>query len=312
MATETCGNYELIRPLGRGGTATVYEAKHRYLLNRSMVAVKRFQPRELLSPKEREAWQQVCLEEVRHLDTLDHPHIVPLYDAGIEGDHPYLVMPLAAGTLAERFPLGKLYMVEEVLPYLRPIADALDYAHQRRMIHRDVKPQNILLGSRNELWVSDFGLARIIAYAHTHHTTATYFKGTAYYAAPEQFNPGHASIASDVYAIGSMTYEWVTGERPCTVQEPGIDISIILGTQKHLYPPPLLRSKIPTLSSSLEEIVLLALARDPGARPKSVGSFVSALEESLRIPLEAERSSPFTARSLIYEHMLPDWLQQST
>jgi serine/threonine protein kinase len=158
------------------------------------------------------------------------------------------------GTLRTRHPKGTRVALPTIVQYVKQIAQALQYAHDQRFIHRDVKPENMLIGRHNEVLLSDFGIAAI-----AHHTSSMSVQasvGTVPYMAPEQIQ-AQARAASDQYALGIVVYEWLTGTRP-------FDGSFTEIFAKHLMtPPPPLRQKVPTLSAEVEQVVLTALAKDP-------------------------------------------------
>ena len=201
---QQLGNYRLIQHLGTGGFADVYKGKHVYL--DTLAAIKVLQTR--LEDNEREHF----LQEARLIAHLVHPHIIRVLEFGVEDNVPYLVMDYAPhGTLRQRHPRGVPLSPLTILPYVKQIASALDYAHQRQLVHRDVKPENMLLSADDTLLLSDFGIALIIQSTRFESTQAVY--GTATYMAHEQIQ-GKAQPASDQYALGVTIYEWLSGEVP--------------------------------------------------------------------------------------------------
>ena len=146
------------------------------------------------------------------LAELRHPNIVRVFDFYVYDDVPFLVMDYAPGTLRQRHPKGSRLPLEIIIPYVKQLADALQFAHdEKKLIHRDIKPENLLLGQRNEVLLSDFGIAVI---AQTSRYQSTQDKvGTLPYMAPEQLQ-GKPRLASDQYALGIVIYEWLTGMRP--------------------------------------------------------------------------------------------------
>src|SRR5579864_8412192 len=149
---QRLGNYQLIRLLGEGGFAEVYLGEHIHLDSHAAIKVLNSQ----LSSEEREKFRM----EARTLVRLVHPHIVRVLDFGIEGKTPFLVMDYAPqGTLRQRYPGGTRLPLGTIIPYIRQVADALQFAHGQKLIHRDVKPENILLRSDNDILLSDFGIA---------------------------------------------------------------------------------------------------------------------------------------------------------
>ncbi len=257
-------SYKLIRYLGDGAFADVYLGEHVYLKKSVAVKVLRMQ----LSNSDRESF----FIEARTVASLEHPHIVPVLDCGVDHNIPFLVMKYAShGTLRQRHPDHTVLSPSIVVSYVKQIASALQYAHDRKLIHRDVKPHNILLGPEDELWLSDFGLVMIAHSTMSQVTENT--GGTPGYMAPEQFI-GKTCPASDQYALAVMAYEWLCGERP------------FQGTHSELFnqhmfaPAPSLREKLSTISPAIEEVVLTALAKDPHRRFARVQAFANALEQA--------------------------------
>ena len=168
------------------------------------------------------------------------------------------------GTLLQQHPRGTRLPLVTIISYVQQIADGLQYAHEKSLIHRDIKPENILFGANYEVLISDFGLAVV---AHNTRSLKTEDKnGTPLYMAPEQWQK-HPLPASDQYALGIMVYEWLCGEGPFE----GGSLQLM---HQHIYvDPPLLRSKDPTISLKIEQVVMKALSKDPGQRFESVKQF---------------------------------------
>jgi serine/threonine protein kinase len=280
---QQMGNYRLLRLLGSGGFAEVYLAEQVYL--KTQVAVK------VLAASLHDEELDHFLSEARLVASLRHPHIVQVQNFGLEGETPYLVLEYApGGTLRQRHPRGTRLLLATVITYVRQIAEALDYAHAQRIIHRDVKPENMLLNARNEVMLSDFGVAVL---THSSRSLITQdIAGTAAYMAPEQFQ-GKPVSASDQYALGIVTYEWLTGDSP--FQGSFLEIS---GQHLHL-PPPSLRERRPDLPAAVEEVVLTALAKAPKERFASAQAFARALTLAGQVapgPQPAAHSSGQLAR----------------
>ncbi|MEO8956473.1 MAG: serine/threonine-protein kinase, partial [Ktedonobacteraceae bacterium] len=268
LAGQQFGNYKLISYLGDGSFADVYLGEHVYLKKPVAVKVLRVQ----LPNSDRESF----FIEARTVANLAHPHIVQVLDCGVEERVPYLVMNYAShGTLRQRHPEHTVLSSTIVLSYVKQIASALQYAHDRKLIHRDVKPHNILLGPEYELWLSEFGLV-IIAHSTMSQVTQN-TGGTPSYMAPEQFI-GKTCPASDQYALAVMAYEWLCGERPFQGSHSE------LFNQHTFASVPSLREKTPTISPAIEEVVLTALAKDPRRRFASVQAFANALEQAYLLP----------------------------
>ncbi len=185
---------------------------------------------------------------------------------------PFLVMDYCAhGTLRKRYPKGQSVPLATVVSYVQQAADALQYAHDQKLIHRDVKPENMLIGQRNDILLSDFGIAST---AHSTSSMSTQIPvGTIPYMAPEQIQ-AQARPASDQYALGIIVYEWLCGVRP-------FEGSYTEIFAKHLMAsPPPLRQKVPDLPPDVEQVVLTALAKDPHQRFATVQAFATALEQA--------------------------------
>ena len=263
---QQVGNYRLERLLGSGGFADVYLGKQIYL--DSLAAIKLLKT--TLSERDREDFRA----EARTLVHLIHPHIVRILDFGFEGDTPFLVMDYAPnGTLRQRHQRGERLPLGTVVDYVNQVASALQFAHDQKIIHRDVKPENMLLGRHNEILLSDFGIAVVAQSTRTQFTQETV--GTISYMAPEQIQ-AHPRPASDQYSLGVIVYEWLSGERPFS----GTFTEIAV---KHMLTPvPPLLEKIPSLAPEVEQVILTALAKDPTQRFGSVSAFATALEQASR------------------------------
>ena len=198
------GTYHLLRLIGEGGSAEVYLGKHVYL--DTEVAIKILDAR--LKASEFTQFSQ----EARTLSTLHHPNIVQILDFGLQDDLPFLVMSYAfQGSLGQRHPPGSRLPLNTIMAYVHPIATALQYAHKKHVVHRDIKPDNLLINRENEILLSDFGIA--VATHNTHSLRTQEVIGTVTYMAPEQLR-GKARPTSDQYALGVVVYEWLCGVPP--------------------------------------------------------------------------------------------------
>jgi eukaryotic-like serine/threonine-protein kinase len=273
---QQLANYRLIRPLGQGGFADVYLGEHVYL--NTQAAIKVLQMR--LTDDDKRSF----LEEARTIAHLKHPYIVRILEYDVLEDIPFLVMEYAPnGTLRQYHPKGTILPPASVVPYVRQVAAALQYAHDQKLIHRDVKPENMLLGNKNAVLLSDFGLAVIAQSSRDRLQTVA---GTVTYMAPEQLQ-GRACPASDQYALAVVVYEWLSGERLFS----GSFIEV--ATQHVLVPPPPLRNKIPGLSPAIDLVIQKALAKSPEQRFASVLEFATAFEQVC----QAEASKQSTSAS---------------
>src|SRR5229473_665853 len=278
---QQLGNYRLLRLLGQGGFAEVYLGEHIYLETPAAIKV--------LST-------QIASEDVEHFRTeartiarLAHPHIVRVLEYGVDGTTPYLVIDYAPnGTLRKRHTKDTLPSLPTIVSYVNQVADALQYAHDQKVIHRDVKQENMLVGRRNEILLSDFGIA-LVAQSSRYQSESTQgipdLAGTIAYMAPEQMQ-FQACPNSDQYSLGIVVYEWLSGARP--FQGTFAEIAV-----KHtLAPPPSLGEKIPTLSPAVEEVVMTALAKDPKSRYVNIKAFALALEQ-------ASQKAPLSSTALV-------------
>ena len=267
----TLGRYELRRRLGQGGMAEVYLAYDRRV--RRQVAIKVLYGRD-------EPFVRRFEREASSVGTLSHNHILPLYDFGEQSPWYYLVMPyVEGGTLRDYLLKSKLLTLEEAASVIGQIASALQCAHDHGLVHRDVKPSNILLRQDGYAYLVDFGLAKAITGGESL-TTVGAMLGTPAYMAPEQSN-GLSDYRSDIYSLGVILYQMLTGRVPFTADSP-IAISL-----KHIQatpiPPRELNSEIPP---SVEEIILKAMAKDPNERFQQA----QALSDTFWKALQQEQS----------------------
>ncbi len=261
---QQLGNYRLVSLLGQGGYAEVYLGQHVRLDLQAAIKVLHTH----LSGKEAEHFQQ----EAETIAKLRHSAIVRVFDFDVQEGTPFLVMDYAPnGSLRRRHPQGEVVPLPQIVSYVRQVAAALQYAHEQKLIHRDVKPENMLLGWHEEVLLSDFGIATV---AHSSGSfSAEAAVGTIAYMAPEQIQ-GHPRPASDQYALGVTVYEWLCGERPFS----GSFTELV--TQHLWQSPPPLRERAPVISPAVEQVVLRALAKDPKQRFATVAAFAAALEQA--------------------------------
>ncbi len=219
-------------------------------------------------------WSTSVWREAQTVARLDHPHIVHVLEFGITEATPFLAMSYASnGTLRQRHLRGTRLPISTVVEYVKQIADALQYTHEQKLIHRDVKPENMLLGRRNEVLLSDFGIALIAQNSRSQRTQEAI--GTAAYMAPEQIQ-GKPRPASDQYSLGIVVYEWLSGSLPFSGQ--GMAMFV-----QHLQAQPMpLREKVSGIPAEIEQVVMRALAKDPKGRFASIEAFATALEQASR------------------------------
>ncbi|MDQ2716859.1 MAG: protein kinase [Chloroflexota bacterium] len=278
------GNYQILALLARGGFGSVYKGRH-VIFNNRMVAIKVLHAKYLASPKERAQF----LQEAYLLEVLRHSYIVPVIDAGVQDGIPYIVTKyLSHGTLQDRLqyrgcsPLP----LEESLTILERVGQALYYAHCQQIVHRDIKPDNILFNARGEAVLTDFGIATSLAGTRTMHTK--HVAGSFAYMAPEQFQ-GVISKESDQYALACVAYTLFTGQPPFD----GTTLSELL--RQHFYEqPPAPTLLNPCLSPALERVVLKGMAKSREGRYPTVAAFLSALHIA-----SDERSADVSLRALV-------------
>jgi len=267
LAEALSGRYAIERELARGGMATVYLARD--VQREEPVAVKVMHPR-LASALGTERF----LREIEIAGTMAHPHIVPLYDSGNASGVLYYIMPYVQGeSLHERLDREKRLSLEDALQITHDVAAALGYAHGRGVLHRDVKPENILLAGGHAL-VADFGLARAIGATGYHRLTQTgIIVGTAYYMSPEQLREDRdLDQRADIYSLGCMLYEMLTGGPPYT----GPSLKELV-TRIIRWPVPSVRRLHPGVPPAVDEAITRALAKSAADRFPTMQDFAAAL-----------------------------------
>jgi hypothetical protein len=267
MADSRIGKYEVSGMLGRGGMATVYLA-HDPDLDRE-VAIK-----VLNGAMNDTAFRERFTREARIIGRLRHDAIVPVHHMGEDNGLLYLVIEqMHGGSLADRIE-GRPMRPTQAIAVLRRIASGLDAAHQAGVVHRDVKPANVLFDSEDRAFISDFGIARVSDGVST--TTHTVI-GTPTYMSPEQCQGLPVGPATDIYSLGAMAFEMLTGQAPFS----GSNVTSLL--HAHVYQdPPAVTSLQANLPGSVDTVVARALAKDPAARYPTATSFISALADALR------------------------------
>ena len=271
------GNYRLVSLLGQGGYAEVYLGQHVRLDLQAAIKVLHTH----LTDSEAEHFQQ----EAQTIARLAHPSIIRVFDFDVQDGTPFLVMDYAPnGSLRQRYPKGSLVPIPQIVSFVKQMSAALQYAHDKKFIHRDVKPENMLIGQHQEVLLSDFGIATISHSTSSLNVGAEGTSGTLAYMAPEQIE-GHPRPASDQYALGIVVYEWLCGERPFEGSA-----SEVMAQHLSMSPPSLLE-RMPTIPPEIEQVVFRALAKDPKARFASVADFATALEQASQRVLSSNRDS---------------------
>jgi serine/threonine protein kinase len=260
--------YRITERLGQGGMAVVYKA-YDTRLERD-VALKLIRVEEI-PPSQHERLMKRFEREAKAMAKFSHPNIVPVYDYGEVDGSPYLVMEyIPGGTLKDK--TGQPVPFETAIGWIAPIADALAYAHEFGIIHRDVKPSNILFDQKCRPILTDFGIAKILETDEATLTGTGLGVGTPEYMAPEQWQ-GKASEATDQYALGVVLYELITGKKPYSADTPAA-IAIVQATEP-LQAPSNIVSGIP---EAVEKVLYKALARDPQDRYEDMETLRKALQ----------------------------------
>ncbi|MGZ3600461.1 MAG: serine/threonine-protein kinase, partial [Ktedonobacterales bacterium] len=281
------GSCLLESPLGVGGMGAVYLARQERPHRR--VAVKVLRPQLATDP---EAWRTFLERFRREADAtaaLDHANIVPIYEFGEQDNIAYLVMPyLSDGSLAGLLEREGAQPLSRVLQYVEQAAAALDYAHEHGIVHRDVKPSNLLLHPDGRLLLADFGIARLLDRSEddslpefvSENATLTQTgsaMGTPEYMSPEQVRGEYVGPAADIYALGIVAYVMLMNRSPFA----GGDITAVM-TRQLVSPPQPLRIEHPEISPKVEEAIFYAMAKEPGDRPATAGDFARALRAASR------------------------------
>ena len=275
--TEVAG-YRIERTLGRGGMSVVYLAEHDWLQRK--VALK------VLAPQlaEDERFRERFVRESRLAASLDHPNVIPIFEAGASGADLFIAMRYVEGTdLRTLLHEGGALEPDRAIAIVRQVAAALDAAHEQGLVHRDVKPGNVLLARQRgseageHVYLSDFGLTKRSA-SDSGITGTGQFVGTLDYAAPEQFKGGTPDARTDVYSLGCVLFECLTGRPPFTSEN---DAGLMYA---HLQePPPTVTADRPELPQEIDGVIGRAMAKAPDDRPESAGALVDEATRALDV-----------------------------
>ncbi len=262
---QSIGRYEIESELTHGGMGIIFLARDPYIQRQVVIKVLMYQ--QALDDMYRDFFQR----EAEVIAALEHPAIVPIYDFGWHGKQPYIVMRyMSEGTLDARLQKEELKLTEAAHIFKR-VAEALDAAHARKIIHRDVKPSNILFDSTGEAFLSDFGIAQSKPITAD---DGDYLVGTPAYMSPEQINGTALDGRSDIYALGVVLYRVLTGQLPFSS-----DSNTSLMRMHVDRPIPDIRSVRNNIPSIWQEVVSKAMAKEPADRYPSAGDFARDINE---------------------------------
>lgn len=280
------GKYQLHERIGRGGMSSVYRATRQP--DNAEVAVKVMDP----NPDTMEMFLKRFEQEARIVAGMRHPNILPLLDYGLENNHPFMVTPLVTGgTLADILRVQYL-PPEEAGGWLYQVASALDHAHAQGVVHRDLKPTNILLNHDGQAFLTDFGIAKLLNLVGSLTQTGNVV-GTPTYMAPEQWRGEEATQLTDVYGLGVLVYIMLTGKPPFHAETPHSLMYMHLNET-----PPSLRQEVPDIPEAIDLVVAKALAKSAHQRYPSAGEFSHDFQRALRgLETLAQRHPPAASKT---------------
>lgn len=261
--------YRIDGTLGEGGMGTVYRATQLSL--ERVVALKVLTAELSADPAFRERFRREGLLQA----ALDHPHIVTVYEAGATDNRLFLAMRMVEGPTLKDLILRRQLDDRRALRLLTQVADALDAAHAKGLIHRDVKPQNVLVGAGDHAYLADFGLIKAVD-DHGPLTGTGQFIGTIDYVAPEQIQGDPATATSDCYALTGVLFECLTGQVPFLRPNEAATLHAHV-----LQPPPKISELRPDLPAELDDVIAHGMAKDPAARPATAVELIMEAQRAL-------------------------------
>ncbi len=291
LVGQTLGQYEILSQIAKGGMATVFRARQKSI-GRD-VAIKVL-PRNLMHD---DGFLERFNLEVEVIASLQHPHILPVYDFGQFEDMPYIVMAyMSGGTLSDTISQGPMNLNDAEI-VVRQMADALDYAHHKGVIHRDFKPGNVLLDERGNTYLADFGLAKITA--SNSRLTGTGMLGTPDYMAPEMALSNEITPSVDIYALGVTLFQMLSGHIPYQAATP---LAVLM---LHVHDPvPNIQAIRSDVNASVQQVLEKAMAKDPEGRYVSAGEMAKALSQTLNSSATQEMRGIAQADALMMTNML--------
>ncbi len=265
MTVNKIGRYEIEKELAQGGMGLIFLARDPYIQRQVVVKVLMY------SRTLDEVYRDFFQREAELIAALEHPCIVPVYDFGWHGQQPYIVMRyMSGGTLDDRLQNGELKLTE-IAHIFKRVGEALDAAHARKIVHRDVKPSNILFDSTGEAFLSDFGIAKSKPIADDE---GEWLVGTPAYMSPEQVKGVPVDGRSDVYALGVVLYRLLTNQLPFSADS----TTALINAHVDLPIPDIrqIRNNIPAV---WQEVVSKAMAKEPNDRYASAGEFAADVNQ---------------------------------
>src|SRR5947207_368831 len=265
---QRIGDYEVVEVLGQGGMGQVYKVKN--LVSERIEAMKVLLPNIEGESELAERFQR----EIKMQAALDHPNIAKLHTALRDSNQLLVIMEFVEGSSLEKVLAKGPLLARDAAGYASQVLDALAYAHGRGIVHRDVKPQNMMLTPAGVIKLLDFGIARVKTDSKLTKPGSTL--GSLYYMSPEQIQGAEPDPRSDLYSVGIVLYEMVTGKRPFLGDT---DYSIMAGHLQQVPVPPV--QLVPWTLGPLNEIILMAIAKDPEKRFQSAEAFRTALQSEI-------------------------------